>query len=78
MTATVSPKSASKAIDFTVGQRVLFSYRRRQPAQWVGGVIVGGPRSKQSPQRTTYQVKLDNGESRWGAADQLRRAQLRG
>jgi hypothetical protein len=42
--------------------------------QWLSGVIVGGPRSKQG--RVFYQVKLDNGESRWAAADQIRRAEM--
>lgn len=44
--AAVSRKNANKPIVFTVGQRVLFSYRRRQPAQWVAGVIIGGAQIK--------------------------------
>jgi hypothetical protein len=78
MTASsaVSRKSASKPIGFTLGQRVLFSYQRRRRPQWVAGVIIGGPTSKEG--QMTYQVKLDNGENRWGAVDQFRRAQLRG
>lgn len=72
--AAVSSKSASKPIGFTVGQRVLFSYRRRRRPQWVAGLIIGGPRSNEG--RMTYQVKLDNGESRWGTASQFRKAEL--
>jgi len=67
--AAVSRKSASRPIGLTVGQRVLF-----RPAQWVVGVIIGGLRSKR--ERMTYQVKLDNGEIRWGAANQFRKAEL--
>ena len=74
--APVSRKSASKPIGFTVGQRVLFTYQRRRRPQWVAGVIIAGPRSKEG--RMTYHAKLDNGENRWGATDQFRRAQLRG
>jgi hypothetical protein len=40
----------------------------------VAGVIISGSRSKQG--RMTYQVKLDTGESRSGAADQFRKAEL--
>jgi hypothetical protein len=70
----VSRKNASRPIGLTVGQRVLFNYHPRRPAQWVVGVIIGGPRSKR--ERMTYQVKLDNGEIRWGAANQFRKAEL--
>ena len=66
-------RNASKPIDFTVGQHVLFQYHARR-AQWLSGVICGGPKSKQG--RVFYQVKLDNGESRWGPADQFRNAEL--
>jgi hypothetical protein len=57
-------RSASKPIDFTVGQRVLFRYPARRRAQWLSGVICSGPRSKQG--QVFYQVKLGNGESQWG------------
>jgi hypothetical protein len=67
-------RNATKPIDFSLGQRVLFQYHAKRPAQWLSGVICGGPRSKQS--RVFYQVKLDNGESRWGAADRFRNAEL--
>jgi hypothetical protein len=67
-------RTASKPIDFTVGQRVLFRYHARRRAQWLSGVICSGPRSKQG--RVFHQVKLDNGESQWGAADQIRNAEL--
>ena len=67
-------RSASKSIDYKVGQRVLFRYHTRRTAQWLTGVISGGPRSKQ--RRKFYQVKVDNGETRYGAADQFRKAEL--
>ena len=66
-------RNAGKPIDFTVGQRVLLQYQARR-AQWLSGVICGGPRSKQG--RVSYQVKLHNGESRWGPADKFRNAEL--
>jgi hypothetical protein len=66
-------KAASKTADFTIGQRVLFRVRAR-PALWLSGSVIGSPRSKQG--RAFYQVKLDNGESRWVRTDQLRNAQL--
>ena len=66
-------RNATKPFDFSVGQRVFFRYHARR-AQWLSGVICGGPKSKQG--RVFYHVKLDNGESRWGAADQLRKAEL--
>jgi len=69
-----APQKRGKPIDFTVGQRVLFRYPARRSVQWLSGVISGGPRSK--PSRVFYQVKLDNGESQWGAADQFRKAEL--
>jgi hypothetical protein len=53
---------------------VLFGYPARKPLQWLSGAISGGPKSKQS--RLYYQVKLDNGERRWGAPDQIRKAAL--
>jgi hypothetical protein len=64
---------ARKPIDFTAGQRVLFRYHAR-PVQWLTGVISEGPKSKQG--RVIYQVKLDNGESLWGAAGRFRKAEL--
>jgi hypothetical protein len=67
-------KNAGKPTDFTVGQRVLFRYHARRPVQWLGGVISGGPRSRQG--RVFYQVQLDNGEIHWGTADQFRKAEL--
>ena len=67
------PRRNAKPIDFSLGHRVLFRYHERR-AQWLSGVICGGPKSKQG--RVFYHVKLDNGESRWGAADQLRKAEL--
>jgi hypothetical protein len=66
-------RNASKPIDFTVGQHVLFQYHARR-AQWLSGVICGGPRPKHG--RVFYQVKLDNGESWRGPADQFRKAEL--
>jgi hypothetical protein len=68
------PRTAGKLIDFKVGQRVLFRYPARKPVQWLSGAISGGPKSKQT--RLYYEVKLDNGEKRWGAADQIRKAHL--
>jgi hypothetical protein len=65
-------RNAGKPVDFKVGQHVLFCYHPR-PVQWLSGVIIGGPRSKQG--RVFYQVRLDNGESRWGRADQFRHAE---
>jgi hypothetical protein len=54
---------------------VLFRYyAAKRSAHWVAGAISGGPKSKQG--RFFYKVKLDNGENRWGAADQFRRAKL--
>jgi hypothetical protein len=68
-------KSDRKPIEFTVGQRVLFRYHAaKRSAHWVTGAISGGPKSKHG--RFFYKVKLDNGENRWGAADQFRRATL--
>ena len=58
---------------FSLGQRVLFRQQAR-PAVWLSGAVVGGPQSKKG--KVLYQVKLDNGESRWQAADQLRKADL--
>jgi hypothetical protein len=70
----MAQKVAHKLIDFKVGQRVLFGYPARKPIQWLSGAISGGPKSKQS--RLYYQVKLDNGERRWGAPAQIRKAAL--
>jgi hypothetical protein len=67
-------RSVSNSLDCKVGQRVLFRYHTRRTAQWLNGVISGGPNSKQG--RRFYQVKLDNGETRYGAADQFRKAEL--
>jgi hypothetical protein len=67
-------RALSKRINFKVGQRVLFPYPTRKPIQWLSGAITNGPKSRRT--RTYYEVKLDNGESRWGDADQLRKAEL--
>ena len=67
-------RSVSNSLDYKVGQRVLFRYHTRRTAQWLNGVISGGPKSKQG--RRFCQVKLDNGETRYGAADQFRKAEL--
>jgi hypothetical protein len=64
--------NAIKPVDFKLGQRVLFRYNAPQ-AVWLSGVIIAGPRSKQA--RVFYQVKLDNGETRWAAAKQVRKAE---
>jgi hypothetical protein len=66
---TIAATTTFASIDFTVGQRVLLRYHARRPDQWLSGVICGGPRSKQG--HVFYQVKLDNGETRWGAADRF-------
>jgi hypothetical protein len=66
------PRLTHKRIDFSVGQRVLFRYPTRKPIQWLSGAI--SPKSRQS--RLYYEVKLDNGESRWGALDHIRKATL--
>jgi hypothetical protein len=67
-------RTVSKPIDFKHGQRVLFRYQGRRPAQWLTGVIIAGPRSKQG--RVFYEAKLDNGECKWGAVDQFRKAEV--
>ena len=68
------PLRSTKLIKFALGQRVLFGYPARRPMHWLSGAIGAGPKSKRA--RLYYQVKLDNGESRWQAADQLRKADL--
>jgi hypothetical protein len=68
------PQLTHKRIDFSVGQRVLFRYPTCKPIQWLSGAISGGPKSRQS--RLYYEVKLDNGESRWGASNHIRKATL--
>lgn len=65
---------AYKPADFKVGQRVLFRYPVRKPIQWLSGAISSGPKPRRA--RLYYEVKLDNGESRWGVADQIRKAEL--
>ena len=67
-------RALSKRINFKVGQRVLFPYPARKPIQWLSGAISGGPKLRRT--RFYYEVKLDNGEKRWGAADQIRKAGL--
>lgn len=67
------PTAPGKPINFNVGQRVLFPYPTRKPIQWLSGAISGGPKSRRTGMY--YEVKLDNGESRWGAADQIRKAE---
>jgi hypothetical protein len=68
-------RSVSNSVDYKVGQRVLFRHHTRRTAQWLSGVISGGPRSQRG--RICYQVKLlDNGETRYGAAGQFRKAGL--
>ncbi len=66
-------KNASEPATFSLGQRVLFRQQAR-PAVWLSGAVVGGPQSKKG--KVLYQVKLDNGESRWARTGQLRVAKL--
>jgi hypothetical protein len=67
-------KHVAKRTNFARGRRVLFRYYTRRAAPWLSGVISDGAKSKED--RLFYQISLDNGESRWDAADRVRDASL--